>query len=72
MNTDIYCEIDRRLATVVSIFRKEFALNIQHIDMKGHSKWLKRTEKWRKKCIDRMMFKRWSFDKECYVASTRK
>lgn len=67
MNTDIYCEIDRNLADGI------FMLKAKNCDLpqdpkSPFAKWLKKTKKWREKCMKRMQEKPWSITKDVWIA----
>ena len=73
MNTDIYIEIDHELEKNVLLNRPGLTNAARDI-IKGDpfQKWQKKTEKWRKKCRERMFSKPWSAIKTVYVASINK
>ena len=77
MNTDIYCEINKELSDMLKIAHRASSFsNLDEkeslVSEKGFEKWLKKTEKWRKKCEFRMFARPWSATKKIYVASVNK
>lgn len=67
MNTDIYCEIDQKLATEIFMIKAKNCDLPQ--DLKSpFAKWLKKTKKWREKCMKRMQEKPWSITKDVWIA----
>lgn len=67
MNTDIYCEIDQKLATEIFMIK---AKNCDPpLDPKSpFTKWFNKTKKWREKCMKRMWEKPWSAKKDVWIA----
>jgi len=70
MNTDIYCEIDQKLATEI------YMIKVKNCDLSQDpkspfAKWLNKTKKWRTKCQMRMQEKPWSSKKEVYIARVK-
>lgn len=67
MNTDIYCEIDQKLAE--EIFRiKAKNCDLSQDPKSPFAKWFHKTRKWREKCMKRMWEKPWSAKKDVWIA----
>lgn len=67
MNTDIYCEIDQKLATEIFMIKAKNC-DLPQDPKSPFAKWLKKTKKWREKCMKRMQEKPWSITKDVWIA----
>lgn len=70
MNTDIYCEIDQNLVSEIFTIKAkncDLDLNLES----PFAKWLSKTNKWREKCLKRMLEKPWSTKKDVWIAPVK-
>ena len=71
MNTDIYCEIDQKIAIEIYMLRTSLDQPAKEILKSPFAKWINKTRKWREKCQKRMQEKPWSITKDVWIARVK-